>query len=109
MCPSLPIVDALSGIGLDALQRKGRSLAIQLPVFLIELGLQFAIALYVASRRASAADLGITLLSVLGMSIPTLSIYMGRMALWRASAMVPGAAGWGSGSFQLHSWPCRSW
>src|SRR5580693_7796682 len=42
------------------------SLAIQIPAFFIELGLQLAIALFVAARRGSIADYSVTLLAVLG-------------------------------------------
>src|SRR5437763_191972 len=48
------------------------SLAIQIPVFIIELGLQLALALYTASRRGRPVDYIVTFLSVLGMSVPVL-------------------------------------
>src|SRR5258706_6180167 len=53
------------------------SLAIQVPVFFIALGLQIVMALYAASRRGKAADFTLTFLTVLGMSVPALNLYIG--------------------------------
>src|SRR3954468_21095676 len=52
------------------------SLAIQLPAFFILLGLELIVALYVANHRGKTPDLVVTTISVLGMSIPALSIYL---------------------------------
>lgn len=75
------------------------SLAIQLPAFIIELGLQLVIALYVASRRGRAVDYTITFLSVLGLSIPALSIYLGAQWLFGGSLEWFPVAGWDSKFF----------
>jgi peptide/nickel transport system permease protein len=52
------------------------SMAIQVPAFLIALGLQLSLALYAASKRGRAQDLSITLLSVLILAVPALSVYL---------------------------------
>lgn len=78
------------------------SLSIQLPVFIIELGIQLVLALFVASRRGSGLDYGITFLSVLGMSIPALSIYMGAQWFFGASLKWFPVAGWDTGFYALH-------
>lgn len=73
------------------------SLAIQLPAFLISLGLQLALALLVAARRGSWLDYTITGLSVLSLAVPGLAAYIllqwflgGRLNLFPI-------AGWESG------------
>jgi peptide/nickel transport system permease protein len=73
------------------------SLAIQLPVFVIELGLQLAIALFVASRRNSAADYSVTVLAVFMMSLPSLSVYLGVQWFFGAYLKWFPVAGWGQG------------
>jgi peptide/nickel transport system permease protein len=75
------------------------SLAIQVPVFFIELGLQLIIALYVATRRGRTSDYVVTLLSVLGMSVPALSIYLGAQWLFGGLLHWFPPAGWSSGFF----------
>src|SRR5687767_150488 len=52
------------------------SLAIQIPAFLILIGLELIIALFVANRRGRPSDLLVTTIATIGMSIPALSIYL---------------------------------
>ena len=52
------------------------SMAIQVPAFAIALGLQLGLALYAASKRGRAADYTITVLSVLVLAVPALSVYL---------------------------------
>jgi peptide/nickel transport system permease protein len=70
------------------------SLAIQLPVFIIELGLQLVLALFVAARRGRWQDYLITTLAVFGLSIPALSIYMGAQWFFGAYLKAFPVAGW---------------
>jgi peptide/nickel transport system permease protein len=75
------------------------SLAIQAPAFAIELGLQLAIALYVAARRGRPVDYVVTLISVLGMSVPVLSVYLGAQWFFGGWLRWFPVAGWNSGFF----------
>jgi len=75
------------------------SLAIQLPVFVIELGLQLALAMFVASRRGQVADYLTTFVSVLLMSVPALSIYLGVQWLLAGKLQWFPVAGWDRGFF----------
>ncbi len=75
------------------------SLAIQLPAFLVELGLQLAIALYAGSRRGKPADYLITFLSVLGISVPSLSLYIGMQWFFGGYLKWFPVAGWDRGFF----------
>src|SRR5579864_2296657 len=75
------------------------SLAIQFPAFVIVLGLQLALALFVASRRGRPIDLAVTFLSVFGMSIPPLSIYLGAQWLFAGKLEWFPVAGWGTNWF----------
>ncbi len=75
------------------------SLAIQGPVFVIELGLQLLIALYISSWRGRWPDFVVTLLSVLGMSIPIVSLYLLGQWLFGARLHWFPIAGWGVGFF----------
>jgi peptide/nickel transport system permease protein len=80
--------------------RKGPvSLAVQLPIFIIELGIQLAIALYTASRRGKGVDYAITFLSVLGMSVPALSLYLGVQWMLGDWLHLFPVAGWNQGFF----------
>ncbi|MDB5289281.1 MAG: transporter, permease protein [Phycisphaerales bacterium] len=80
--------------------RKGPvSLAVQLPIFIIELGIQLAIALYAASRRGKAVDYLVTVISVLGMSVPVLSLYLGVQWLFGDKLHLFPVAGWNQGFF----------
>jgi peptide/nickel transport system permease protein len=75
------------------------SLAIQVPAFFIELGLQLAIALLVASKRGSLVDYGVTFIAVLGMSVPVISLYLGSQWLFGAWLKWFPVAGWSPGIF----------
>jgi peptide/nickel transport system permease protein len=75
------------------------SLAIQIPAFFIELGLQLALALLVASRRGTILDYGITFLAVLGMSVPVISLYLGTQWIFGGWLQWFPVAGWSPGFF----------
>ena len=75
------------------------SLAVQVPAFIIELGLQMVLALYVASRRGKPVDYIITTIAVLGMSIPPLSIYLGAQWFFGGYLRWFPVAGWARGFF----------
>ena len=70
------------------------SLAIQLPVFIIELGIQLVLAVYVAARRGRFQDHVITFLAVFSMSVPALSIYLGAQELFAGHWKIFPVAGW---------------
>jgi peptide/nickel transport system permease protein len=75
------------------------SFAIQLPAFFIELGLQLALALLVASRRGTILDYGITFLAVVGMSVPIISLYLGTQWIFGGWLQWFPVAGWSPGFF----------
>ncbi len=77
------------------------SLAIQIPAFLILLGLELAIALYVANRRGETADVLVTTISILGMSIPALSIYLAAQWFFGAQLQIFPVAGWEGGFYAI--------
>src|ERR1051325_1740612 len=77
------------------------SLAIQLPAFFILTGLELIIALVVANRRGSAFDITVTIIAVLGMSIPTLSIYLAAQWFFGAKLKVFPVAGWEQGFYAI--------
>lgn len=70
------------------------SAAIQIPVFLIELGLQLLLALLVAYNRGKWPDYLVTLLAVLGMSVPGLSIYLAAQWFFGGYLGAFPVAGW---------------
>ena len=70
------------------------SLAVQAPAFVIELAIQLVLALYTASRRGKPSDYTITLLAVLGMSVPALSIYLGAQWFFAGYLRWFPVAGW---------------
>ena len=70
------------------------SAAIQIPVFLIELGLQLLLALVVAYNRGRWPDYLVTLLAVLGMSVPGLSIYLAAQWFFGGYLGIFPVAGW---------------
>src|SRR6185503_8296554 len=78
------------------------SLAIQIPAFLVLLGLELVIALYVANRRGHFADLAVTTISILGMSIPALSVYLAAQWFFGAQLKIFPVAGWESGFYAIH-------
>lgn len=77
------------------------SLAIQLPAFLITLGFQLGLALWVAARRGTVFDYTVTLVSVGIMSVASLSLYI--LLQWLLGARFPlfPVAGWESGFYAL--------
>jgi peptide/nickel transport system permease protein len=75
------------------------SLAIQAPAFFIELALQMAIALFVAWKRATFWDYGITFISVLGISVPALSLYLAAQWIFGGWLQWFPVAGWSPGFF----------
>ena len=78
------------------------SLAIQIPAFLVLLGLELVIALYIANRRGQFSDLLVTTISILGMSIPALSIYLAAQWFFGAKLKIFPVAGWESGFYAIH-------
>jgi peptide/nickel transport system permease protein len=78
------------------------SLTIQLPVFIISLGIQLVLALICATFRGRAIDKGLTFLSVLGMSVPALCIYLAAQWLLAAKWQLFPVAGWDVGFYALH-------
>ncbi len=78
------------------------SMMIQVPAFLITLGLQLSLALYVAFHRGRWPDYTITFLAVLGMSVPTLSVYI--LAQWLVGQELEWfpVAGWEGGLHAVH-------
>ena len=77
------------------------SLAIQLPVFIIELGIQLVLALFVATNRGRWPDYVTTFLAILGMSLPALSIYLGAQWLFAAHWRIFPVAGWDVGFYAV--------
>lgn len=78
------------------------SLAVQLPIFLIELGLQLILALVCAFNRGRWPDLVVTFGAVLGMCVPYLSIIiLGQSMLGFESGIFP-VAGWDTGVKAVH-------
>ena len=78
------------------------SLAIQIPAFLILLGLELVVALYVATHRGKFSDLFVTTLSIVGMSIPALSVYLAAQWFFGAQLRIFPVAGWESGFYAIH-------
>jgi peptide/nickel transport system permease protein len=86
----------------NLLKKKGPiSLAIQIPAFLILIGLELIIALFVANRRGRPIDLLITTIATIGMSIPALSIYLILQWFLGAGLEWFPVAGWESGFYAL--------
>lgn len=77
------------------------SLAVQLPAFLITLGAQMAIALWVASRRGTAVDYSVTFLCVVSLALPSLSLYLLLQWLLGAKLAWFPVAGWESGFYAV--------
>jgi peptide/nickel transport system permease protein len=75
------------------------SLAIQVPAFFIELGLQLALALLIASRRGTLLDYGLTVTAVLGMSVPIISLYLAAQWVFGGWLKWFPVAGWSQGFF----------
>ena len=82
----------------EIIKRKApASMAIQIPAFIIVLGVQLTLALVAASRRGRWPDYVITVASVAIMSVPLLSAYLfAQWALGMEAGLFP-VAGWESG------------
>src|ERR1051326_3015509 len=78
------------------------SMAIQVPAFIIELGLQLALALYVSFKRGRWQDYSITFLAVLGMSVPSLSVYIASQWFFGQKLVIFPVAGWEHGMYAVH-------
>jgi peptide/nickel transport system permease protein len=77
------------------------SLAIQVPTFIIEIGVTMALAMFCASVRGRWPDRLLTFLSVLGMSLPPLCIYMAAQSWLGADLRMFPVAGWGQGIYMM--------
>src|SRR5688572_23698170 len=87
----------------ELIKRKApASMMVQVPAFIILLGLQLALALFVAFKRGRWQDYTITFLAVLGLSVPALSVYI--IAQWLLGRVWPvfPVAGWESGLYAIH-------
>lgn len=73
------------------------SLAIQLPAFLIGLGIQLTLALLVASRRGSGFDTTVTSLCVASLAVPAVATYIILQWLLASKMNLFPIAGWESG------------
>jgi peptide/nickel transport system permease protein len=73
------------------------SFEVQLPIFIIELGVSLLTALLCAVWRGRVVDRGVTLLTVLGMSVPALCIYIIAQRIFGAQARWFPVAGWDQG------------
>ena len=82
----------------DVIKEKApASMRIQIPAFLIALGLQLSLALYAASKRGRWPDFSVTLLSVLILSIPSLTAYLFAQWLFGMKLGWFPVAGWETG------------
>ena len=86
----------------DIVKRKApASMAIQIPAFIIVLGIQLSLALFTAVKRGRWQDYTITVTAVLLMSVPGLSVYLfAQWALGKELALFP-VAGWEDGLLML--------
>lgn len=82
-------------------ERAPVSLAIQLPAFVISVGLQLALALFVAARRGSRVDLAVTALCVVSLAVPSLAAYIFIQWLLGAKLPIFPVAGWDSGFYAI--------
>jgi peptide/nickel transport system permease protein len=77
------------------------SLAIQVPAFVIALGIELAVALIVASRRGGALDHSVTLACVASLALPALSLYIFLQWLLGAKLAWFPVAGWEPGIYLI--------
>jgi peptide/nickel transport system permease protein len=85
----------------DVIKEKApASMKIQVPAFLIALGLQLSLALYAANKRGRWQDFSITLLSVLILAIPSLTAYLFAQWMFGMELGLFPVAGWESGGVQ---------
>jgi peptide/nickel transport system permease protein len=73
------------------------SFLIQLPIFIIELGGSLVLALLCAAWRGRPLDRTLTFLSVLGMSVPGLCVYLLAQRVFGAQLRIFPVAGWARG------------
>ena len=78
------------------------SMTVQVPAFMIMIGLELALALTAASRRGRLTDYAITLLSVLLLSLPPLSVYIFCQWLFGQKLGMFPVAGWDQGIYAIH-------
>ena len=78
------------------------SLAIQLPAFVISLGLTLALSLVAAAFRGRPPDWAMTVAAVMLMSVPGVSIYLAAQWLLGAKLRWFPVAGWDLGFYALH-------
>ncbi len=77
------------------------SLTVQLPAFLITVALQLVVALYVAASRGKAIDYVVTVLTVVTLSVPAISVYL-LLQWWLGARLeVFPLAGWKPGIYAL--------
>jgi peptide/nickel transport system permease protein len=85
------------------IKKKGPvSLAIQVPAFLIATAVELSLALWAASRRGRFVDYSLTLISVLLLSMPPLSLYILSQWLFGQKLGIFPVAGWDAGRFAIH-------
>jgi peptide/nickel transport system permease protein len=78
------------------------SLVIQLPVFVISMGLTLVFALVAARFRGGPADWAMTVGSILLMSVSAVSVYLVAQWLLGAKLRLFPVAGWDTGLYALH-------
>ncbi len=78
------------------------SFIVQLPIYVVALGLELILAIYAARWRGRTPDWIITVLAVATMSVPALSIYM--IAQWLFGGVLKWfpVAGWSTGIYAIH-------
>lgn len=89
-----PVMDVI-------LEKAPVSLAIQIPALLIVIGLELALALFIAARRATLWDYSLTLLSVLSLAVPGLSAYIILQWFLGAHLKLFPVAGWERGVYAV--------
>src|SRR6185436_9187646 len=78
------------------------SMTVQIPAFIIIIGFELTLALVAASRRGRMTDYAITLISVLLLSLPPLSVYIFSQWLFGQKLSLFPVAGWDKGIFAVH-------
>jgi peptide/nickel transport system permease protein len=78
------------------------SLVIQMPVFVISLGVTMALALLAARFRNGVTDWSMTVFAIMLMSVPGVSVYIIAQWLLAAKLRFFPVAGWDTGFFALH-------
>ena len=77
------------------------SLAIQLPIFVLSLGVTLGLSLLAAARRGTALDSGMTVGAIGLMSVPGVSVYLIAQWLFGAQLRWFPVAGWDGGFYAL--------